>query len=156
MAIIKASPFMASISIREPVFIMGILATNLFKRCTMKKLIALVFILILTSCDKQFVRKKIVSNDITVTWYYYSYISDSSPDFVTIKKKGSRKIEIFEAKYTLVNVFLKGDSMVLKLYKPSNGIIYTKDVMPNVYGYKIVIDSSATREDYQHLPDGKY
>lgn len=122
----------------------------------MKAQIILPLLGALLSCnieDPKFIRKKIVNKEITVKWFYYSYITNTSPDFVVIEKNGIAK-EIYKAESVIVDVSLHEHDIILKLFRPSNGIVFTKQVEKVVFGYNIVLDSTATIEQVSLIPDG--
>src|SRR5688500_5787175 len=111
----------------------------------------------LTSCgldEPKFVRKDITNNDIRIKWYYYSRITNNSPDFVVVEKEGQKK-EIYEAVDVVTDVFIKDKTIVIKLYKPERGIVHTKQVGKNLFGYEIILDSTATYDEYRFQPNGK-
>ncbi|MCO6357565.1 hypothetical protein BXY85_0489 [Roseivirga pacifica] len=124
----------------------------------MKRSIVLV-LLVFFSCDfsqgnDRFIRKTLDDGVIEISWYYHSYISDVSPDFVEVKKGDVVKV-LFEAKDVISNVQLFGDTIYLSLYKPVRGIVHTKNPDLSFFGYHLLIDSLATREEYYARPDGK-
>jgi hypothetical protein len=121
------------------------------------KLLYVMSITFFLSCfqnEPKFVRKTIDNNDIKIKWFFYSYITSVSPDKVEVEKKGDKKI-IFEADGVITNVTLKKDSIILRLIPPSLGIVYTKNIADEVFGYKIILDSSAAIEELNLIPDFK-
>jgi hypothetical protein len=120
----------------------------------MKLLLAFAATLLLSckSSDPKFVRKEINNKDINIQWYYYSYITSISPDFVVVKHKGKEK-EIYKATRVITDVQVHRDSIILKLVNPSNGT-FTEKVDNEVFGYKIFLDSTSTYEDLNKIPDG--
>jgi len=123
------------------------------------KNLALLILVVLCSCDtsqrnERFVRKSVDDGNIKVTWYYLSFITDISPDFVEVVKGDSSKI-IFEAKNVISNVEVADERIYLSLYKPDRGIIHTKNPELEFFGYHLVIDSLATMEEFYGRPDGK-
>lgn len=96
---------------------------------------------------------KVGNNEIVVRWYYHSYISNVSPDYVVVEKNGERK-EIYKATGVVLNVTLKGHDIILKLVEPSKNLVFTKKVEKEVYGYNIVLDTSGTYDELRLIPDG--
>lgn len=124
----------------------------------MKKSIILILVA-LYSCDlsqgnDRFVRKSFDDGRVNVNWYYFSYITDVSPDFVEVVKGDSVAI-LFEAKNVISNVELKNDTIYLSLFEPYRGIVHTKNPKLACFGYHVLIDSLATREEFYARPDGK-
>jgi hypothetical protein len=123
----------------------------------MNKIILLLIIAFSTGCigDHKFVRKEVGDRDITVKWFFYSYITDDSPDFITVELKGKGIIkEICKAKFVITDVFLEDSSIVVKLFQPSKGLVLTKSLPQNVFGYPIVFDSTATQKDLWKMSEG--
>lgn len=117
------------------------------------KIICLLLLLISCKFDNdKFVRKNIGNDEISIKWYYYSYISNTSPDFIDVKK-GDSIIKIFDAIDVVTNVSLNNKTIIIKQYEPYRGIVNTKKVLPEVFGYKIVIDTTATYNDYRYRPE---
>jgi len=114
------------------------------------------FISIFFGCNSdnvEFVRKEISNKDISVKWYYYSYITNTSPDIVEVSQKGVKK-EIFKAEWVILDVTLKEDTITLRLVEPSQGIVFTKKVENEVFGYKIKVDTTGTYDEMRLIPDG--
>lgn len=102
---------------------------------------------------KKIIRKDIDNSDVEMTWYFHSYITNLSADFVDISK-GDSTIIIYKAVNTIADVLIRNDSIIIKTYFPSNGIIYTKNILDEVFSYKIIIDTTATENEYLNRPDG--
>ncbi|MBS0030270.1 hypothetical protein ACTJJ0_23720 [Chitinophaga sp. 22321] len=122
----------------------------------MRLLILISLISSFLSCNlenSKFVRKKIDNNDISIKWYYYSYITNGSPDFVVVEKNGKEK-EIYKATGTVLNVMLKDHNIVLRTVGPSESMIFTKHVEEEVFGYKITLDTTGTYHERRLIPDG--
>jgi len=108
---------------------------------------------LLVSCidNDKLVIKNTTNDDISMKWYYYSYITNNSPEFIDIKK-GDSIVQIYKAVDVITDVLIKDKSIILKQFEPSRGIIYTKKVLPDVFGYKIIIDTTATYDEYRYIP----
>lgn len=122
----------------------------------MKALFIIPFISILFSCnqkDPKLVRKQIKNEDITIKWFYYSYITNMSPEFVVVEKNGKEK-EIYKATGVILNVTLVGNNIVLKLVEPSRNLVFTKNIDTTIFGYKIVLDTTGTYDELRLRPDG--
>jgi len=124
----------------------------------MKRLIILV-LLVFCSCgfsqeNDRFVRKSFDDGTIKVNWYYFSYITDLSPDFVELVK-GDSVVIVFKATDVISNVKMKGDTIYLSLFEPYRGVVYIKNPELDFFGYHLLIDSLATLEEFYSMPDGK-
>ena len=122
----------------------------------MNTLFLIPLISIFFSCNQEepkFVRRQIDNKDVTIEWYYYSFITNNSPDFVVVEKNGSKK-EIYKATGVVLNVTLKDHSIILKLVEPSKNLVFTKNVEKEVYGYNIVLDTTGTYDELRFRPDG--
>ena len=120
------------------------------------KFITSIIVISLLSCgvkDSKFVRKKIGNNEITIRWYYYSYITSISPDLIVIEK-GNEKMELYKAKEVIADISLKEHNVVIKVVHPEKGIVYTKSINEQVFGYRILIDTSENYNDLILRPDG--
>jgi hypothetical protein len=102
--------------------------------------------------NDKLVVKKINNNDISIKWYYYSYISNLSPEFVEVKK-GDSIVMIYEAVDVFTDVIIEDKNIIIKQFEPSRGIINTKNVLTEVFDYKIIIDTTATYDEYRFRPD---
>lgn len=110
----------------------------------------------LTGCmlqDSKFVRKRIKRNNISIKWCYYSYITNNSPDIVLVEKDGHSK-EIFRANNVISDVNIQDQNIILRLVKPSHGIVFTKNVDKEVFGYKISLDTTGVEEEMRFIPNG--
>ncbi len=109
---------------------------------------------LLVSCisNDKLVVKNISNNDISIKWYYYSYISNISPEFVEVKK-GDSTVLIYEAVDVVTDVIIKDKNIIIKQFEPSRGIINTKSLLTQVFEYKIIIDTTATYDEYRFRPD---
>lgn len=55
----------------------------------------------------------------------------------------------------VTNVAVKGKDIIIKLFEPERGIVYTKAAAQNVFGYRVILDSTANDDEYRSIPDGK-
>lgn len=121
----------------------------------MKKMKALCLLILLVSCigNDKFVIKNVTNDDIAIKWYYYSYITNNSPEFIDVKK-GDSIVQIYKADGFITDVSIKDKNIVVKGVETNTGggIIYTKKPLSEVFGYKIIIDSTATNDDYKRTP----
>lgn len=76
-----------------------------------------------------------------------------SPDFIVVNK-GAESVEIFKGKNTVTDIEISDTIILVKLYKPERAVIYTKFFFKDLFGYKIIFDSSATYDAYIRTPDG--
>ncbi|HMO62553.1 MAG TPA: hypothetical protein PKC39_15570 [Ferruginibacter sp.] len=122
----------------------------------MNTLLLIPLISIFLSCNQdepKFLRKQIDNKDIVIKWYYHSYITNNSPDFVVAEKNGNKK-EIYKATWVILNVTLQDSTIILKLVEPSKNLVFTKKVDEEVFGYKIKLDTTGTYEELMRIPDG--
>lgn len=119
----------------------------------MKKMKVFCLLALLVSCigNDKLVIKNTTNDDISLKWYYYSYITNNSPDFIDVKK-GDSIVQIYKADDVVVDVNIINKNIILKQFEPSRGIIYTKKVLPDVFGYKIIIDTTGTYDEYRYIP----
>jgi len=116
----------------------------------------IILIFFLFSCNfdnSKIIRKHLTNEDISIKWYYYSHITNNSSDIIEVKQNGV-EYDIYEAADVITDVLLNDKIIVIKLYKPERGIIITEKISPKVFGYKIVLDSTATYNDYRNIPNG--
>lgn len=70
-----------------------------------------------TSCiDDKIYNKQVNNNEIYVNWYHYSYITSSSPNYITVKKN-EEEIVIFRTVRGLQDVELRGDTIFISHLK---------------------------------------
>ena len=106
--------------------------------------------------DSRFIRKELKTDNITVYWYYYSYISSNSPDKIEVLNNTTNEaVIVFEGVSVITNLAIINDTIVIQLFKPERGIIIEDNTKNKVFGYYTKIDSSATLDDYKKIPDGK-
>ena len=111
---------------------------------------------ILVGCgqgESRFLRKQVDRNGIKLSWYYYSHISNNSPDFVEVEKDDKKEI-IYEATRVITNVSLDDKTIIIRVVEPSKNLVFIKNVSKNIFGYKIVIDSLASYDELKFIPDG--
>lgn len=104
-----------------------------------------VFLLpLILSCeieDREIIIKSITDANITIKWYYYSYITDISPEFVTVEKDGIKK-QLFKGKRKLINVDVQGHNISIKYIKDEN-MANTEIIKETpIFKYNILIDST--------------
>lgn len=119
----------------------------------MYRFLSCIFALLFISCNDRFVRKEINNNDITVSWYYYSYISDNSPDYVTVRK-GAEEKNIYEAVASITDVNLHDSTIIISTLGSLMKGVITKDLPQEIYGYRIVYDTVSDPSVIYHLPKG--
>lgn len=124
----------------------------------MKTYNLITFLIILTSisgCSQsKFVRKIIETKGVKVLWYYYSNISNNSPDIIEVSNGNESKI-IFKGVDVITDFSVIKDTIIIKMYKPERGIIIEYNTKDKVFDYYVRLDSTATIYDYKKIPDGK-
>lgn len=123
----------------------------------MKKLFIIVFVAsCLLGCifkRDEFIRKKLHDNQITIKWYYYSDITDNSPDFIEIKK-GTTKELLYKSPWEIIDVNLRNDTIYLKLVNTNLRFSGAPKIKDQIWEYKIIVDSTGVTEDLLTIPDG--
>jgi hypothetical protein len=119
------------------------------------KLILIMVIPSMSSCmNSRFIRKELKYSDIEINWYYYSYISNNSPDIIEVSKGKESKV-IFKGDGVVTDVSLINDTIRIQLFRPSIGIIYEDFTNEKIFGYNAIIDTTANLDDFKKIPDGK-
>lgn len=116
--------------------------------------IGLISIFSLVGCTPRWETEivKIKIDDTNVRLYSYSYYFASFIEFVSIEKN-NREIIIYESYGVVANVYTSGRTVVIKVCQPSRqGNVETKNVPKEVYGLKIVLDTTATNDEYRFRP----
>lgn len=121
----------------------------------MKNLLLILLAPILFSCDDndKLIRKRINTNKIVIEWYYYSYISNSSPDFIDVKVNDS-VYNLIKAEGIITDVYINGKDIIIELHEPKSGILYSKNIPSKFYDYTIKIDSTANINEVLSIPRG--
>lgn len=109
--------------------------------------------LLFISCDSKFIRKDIEDGQASIKWYYYSYISNNSPDIIEIKKNDSC-VEIVRAEQIIKDVEVRKETIFIKTYPFSTGIVYSDNIRKRALGYSIVIDSTIVEGENIKIPLG--
>jgi hypothetical protein len=78
----------------------------------MRKLIFILLLLFISCGSDKIYEKQLKDNKIAVDWYYYSYISSGSPNYVVVKKEDKEEL-IFEYGYGLQDIELKKDTITI-------------------------------------------
>lgn len=108
----------------------------------------------MSSCkNSKFIRREIMNENITIYWYYYSYISNNSADFIEVSNGNESKIIFKGTDVTAISLI--NDTITIHVYKPWRGIIYLNHTNSKIFGYHAKIDTTATLDDYKKIPDGK-
>lgn len=90
---------------------------------------------------------------MTIEWFNYSYITNSSPEYLTITKDNNTKM-ILESDDVITKVKIIGNTIVISLFKPERGIIYSKQILKEAFGYEIRYDTTKNYDDYVNKPKG--
>lgn len=114
--------------------------------------VGLLMVLLSVACSgDKFIRRKIKQKDITVLWYYHSLITNNTPEMVVVRS-GFKEQEVFKSR-AIVDVWVEGKSLVVKL-NGSQGDFENYWATPDsVFGYKVIIDSTGTSEDWKRMPN---
>ena len=110
----------------------------------------------LGSCinEPKIIIKKIENDDISIKWFYYSYISNNSPQYILVAKDGKEKI-ILEAESLITNVILNKNYIIIKIGDLHYGSIVTNPIDKKIFGYNILIDSTGTNEERMSVSNGE-
>lgn len=110
--------------------------------------------LLFSACrDNRLVRKVVESGDDVFMWYHYSRIGNFSSERITLMREGEDEVMICESDGVVTDFEIISDTLRLKVYAPTLGGLYFVHSSP-VLGYSIVVDSSATLDDFRSRPDG--
>jgi len=104
------------------------------------------FLLLFSCSDKKIIKKSINNNEISINWYFYSYISNTSSDFVEVKKKDSITL-IFKAESVIKDIEIKNDTIVISHTK-FNGLNSNIQLKDSVFGYSIKYKEITSHEIY--------
>jgi|LakMenE18May11ns_1017448.scaffolds.fasta_scaffold9800559_2 hypothetical protein len=111
------------------------------------------FSLCLLACQSdRMVRKSIDVADCHIEWYFYSHIGNFSSERITLKKTGREEVLVFESEAVATDFEVRADSLIIHIYAPLKAAIIRK-ADTTVYGYTIVLDTTATLEDFKRRPD---
>jgi hypothetical protein len=126
----------------------------------MRKMIFLLSIVAVGCCpgEPKFIRKQFDDDEVSVKWYYHSYITNTSPDIVEASLDG-KVLEIYRDKELLLtDVAVHDSTIVITLAKPSeadyNFDRLDGEILSEAFGYKIVLDTSAAHGDVFKVPEG--
>lgn len=121
----------------------------------MKNRLLILLAPILFSCDgnDKLIRKRIRTNNLVIEWYYYSYISNSSPDFIDAKANDS-VLNLIKAEGIITDVYVSDKDIIIKLHEPGSGILYSTNIHSKFYDYSIKIDSTANINEVLSIPRG--
>jgi len=122
----------------------------------MRHIIVFFLLLFLFACsfeDKHII-KEIKNDDLTVQWYYYDQFRERSADCIDVTSN-NQTIQIYKASDVVTDIQLKNNKIILKLYEPHRGIVYTKKVKSTIGDYEIILDSTATYDEYLNKKDAK-
>ncbi|GAB1447804.1 hypothetical protein MASR2M44_08030 [Bacteroidota bacterium] len=120
----------------------------------MNKYLILLTLIFISCEDLKYQRKIISQGAITVEWYFEPTWRYITPERVVIKK-GKEEVMLFKASDAIVDIDIKYDSILIKLYKPHRAIIYTKNPPKHVWNYRIVIDTTGSYKEYRNRPRSK-
>ena len=84
---------------------------------------------------------------------YYGYISDFGPEYIVVEKDGVRK-EIYKSIDVVTNMKLRENNISIKVVEPEHGLVYTKEVRKEVFGYTITCDNTGTYKELYSNPKG--
>ncbi len=123
----------------------------------MKVYLILTAIIAATSCnfgDSKLIRKRLKTEEVVINWYYYSYRTNYSADKIEISDYNKQEKIIYEAVDVVTDIQVEDKTIIIKLYKPSRGLIYTEQPLKKVFGYSIVYDTIVTQREYYNRPMG--
>ena len=98
------------------------------------------------------IMKSIDVDDCHFEWYYYSHIGNFSSERITIKKGDGEEVLAFESEAVATDFEIRSGSLVIRTYAPMKAAIIRK-ADTTVYGYRVVLDTTATIEDFRKRPD---
>jgi hypothetical protein len=109
--------------------------------------------LILPACSAdRLVRKSVEVNESLFEWYFYSHIGNFSSERITVTQRNADELLLFESEAVATDFEVRSDTVIIHIYAPVKlGISYVADT--TVYGYTVVLDTTATLEDFMRRPD---
>ena len=116
--------------------------------------ITVAFLFFGCNADSRLIRKELHERDITVQWFYYSYITNDSPDIVSIKKDG-KEVELCRIRTAITDVKICRKNIIIKYYWSHRSRIDSLTELQEAFGYKIIFDSAGTLEERQQIPVGR-
>ena len=112
-----------------------------------KHISILFFTFFLFSCsDKKLIKYEFKNFKIELNWFKYSYLTNTSPDFIEIKC-GDSLINIFESQYGLQEVKVENGKIIISHLK-FNEINPKLKRTENVCGYEIEYKEVTSHEMY--------
>lgn len=86
-------------------------------------------------------------------WYHYSRIGNLSSERITLSRAGQGEVVVSESDGVVTDFEVSNDTLRIRVYLPTIKGLYFVRESP-VLGYWIVVDSSATLEDFHSRPNG--
>lgn len=104
----------------------------------------IIFIMFISCSSDKIFDKQLKNSDINVDWYHYSYITSSSPNYVTVTKNSEENI-IFQDGYGIQDIELNKDTIIIFHLKFLTKPTIMKD---NVFEYKVKYQEVDSHELY--------
>jgi hypothetical protein len=117
----------------------------------------IVLSILLSSCntgEPRIIRKHIQKDNASIIWYYKSLIGNTTPDVIEVTKGDSTKM-IYKAYEAITDVSIVNNNIVIKLFNPASEDVDTSKVLKQIFDYNIVLDSTATWDDFGKRPFGE-
>ncbi len=112
-----------------------------------KHILILVFTFSLISCsNKKLIRYEYKDSQIELNWFFYSYLTNTSSEFIEVKCGDSFQI-IFESQSSLQNVKVENNKIIISHLK-FNGTDPKTKLIENVCGYEIEYKEVTSHEMY--------
>lgn len=89
---------------------------------------------------KRLYKEKIKKADIELNWFYYSLISNTTPDYVTTTNKN--EIDTILISNLITDIYIKKDTVFLELYSSPTFEGESFKIPNQTLGYYIKVDST--------------
>ena len=121
---------------------------------TAREITLLIFTILLISCsNKKLIKYEFKNTEIELNWFYYSYLTNTSSDFIEVKC-GDSFINIFESKHGLQKVNVDDKKIIISHLK-FNGTQPELKRTENICGYEIEYIEVSSHENYKEYMNKK-
>src|SRR5690606_30956848 len=117
-------------------------------------LITIKVLFLLSSCSQpKMIIKTVKNEDITVRWYYYSHLTNNSPDIIDVVRNDSIVEIIRIEERSIADLSLEKDNIIITIaYSGNDSAI---NFPTHVFEYNIIVDTISTVNMRINFPKGK-